>query len=190
MDAPSRPMRADARRNYERIIACARDAFAEHGTDAPLDDIARRAGVGAGTLYRHFPHRTALMEAVYRANIEALAARAEQLRRSEPPLVAFEAWFGELVTYILERHGLATTLKAAIDRTSETFSACSTLLGEAASSVLVPVQEAGIVRPEVGPRDILRLGHGIGAGCAAAAESAPLLTEITLAGLRVPPPAS
>ncbi|MFI8977854.1 TetR/AcrR family transcriptional regulator [Nocardia asteroides] len=139
--------------NYERIIECAREAFAEHGTDAPprRHRLARR--VGPDTLYRHFPHRTALMEAVYRANIESLA----------------------------------TTLKAAIDRSSETFAACSGLLAEAAGSVLGPVQEAGIVRPEVSPRDILRLGHGIGAGCQAAADSAPLLTEIALAGLRVPP---
>ncbi|PKV99030.1 TetR/AcrR family transcriptional regulator [Nocardia fluminea] len=185
MDAPSRPMRADARRNYERIVDCARDAFAEHGTDAPLDDIARRAGVGPGTLYRHFPNRTTLMEAVYRSNIETLAARAGELRRTHAPLDAFDAWFGELVTYILEKHGLATTLKAAIDRTSDTFTACSTLLAEAAGSVLIPVQEAGIIRPEVSPRDILRLGHGIGAGCQAAADSAPLLTDVALAGLRV-----
>ncbi|MEU3015165.1 TetR/AcrR family transcriptional regulator [Nocardia asteroides] len=187
MDAPSRPMRADARRNYERIIECAREAFAEHGTDAPLDDIARRAGVGPGTLYRHFPNRTALMEAVYRANIASLAARAAEHRAALAPLPAFEAWFTDLVAYILEKHGLATTLKAAIDRSSETFAVCSGLLAEAAGSVLGPVQEAGIVRPEVSPRDILRLGHGIGAGCQAAADSAPLLTEIALAGLRVPP---
>ncbi|WP_308248457.1 MULTISPECIES: TetR/AcrR family transcriptional regulator [Nocardia] len=186
MDAPSRPMRADARRNYERIVECARDAFAEHGIEAPLDDIARRARVGPGTLYRHFPSRTALMEAVYRANIEALAARAAELRETRTPPDAFTEWFGELVSYILHRHGLAATLKAAIDRTSDVFTACSTLLAESAESVLVPVQEAGLVRRDVGPRDILRLGHGIGAGCQAAPESAPLLTEIALAGLRAP----
>ncbi|MEV0080249.1 helix-turn-helix domain-containing protein [Nocardia neocaledoniensis] len=184
-------MRADARRNYERIVDCARDAFAEHGVEAPLDDIARRAGVGPGTLYRHFPNRTALMEAVYRTNIEALAARAAELRETRTPPDAFSEWFGELVSYVLYRHGLATTLKAAIDRTSEVFSTCSTLLAESAESVLTPVQEAGLIRTDVGPRDLLRLGHGIGAGCQAAPESAPLLIEVTLAGLRTPaPPAS
>ncbi|MFF2088014.1 TetR/AcrR family transcriptional regulator [Nocardia sp. NPDC058176] len=181
-------MRADARRNYERLLDCAREVFAEQGIDAPLDDIARRAGVGPGTLYRHFPNRTVLMEAVYRSAIETVGARATEFRTTLPPAEAFEAWFRELVTYIIEKHGLATTLKAAIDRTSDdVLAACSAVLVTAADEVLTPLQEAGTFRPEVGPRDILRLGHGIGAGCQNAPDSAPLLIDIALAGLRVQP---
>ena len=86
-----RPMRADARRNYERLLAAARAAFLEHGADASLEDIARRAGVGIGTLYRHFPTRHALQEAVYRGEVESIAAKAYELSETMAP-GATEAW--------------------------------------------------------------------------------------------------
>ena len=81
----ARPMRADARRNYERLLAEARTAFTEHGTDTSLEDIARRAGVGIGTLYRHFPNRTALMGAVFQGEVEALLAYARELADAPQP---------------------------------------------------------------------------------------------------------
>ncbi|MEU0456500.1 helix-turn-helix domain-containing protein, partial [Streptomyces sp. NPDC006129] len=83
--AQVRPMRADARRNHERLLKVAVEAFAEHGESASLDDIAKRAGVGSGTLYRHFPTRQALLEAAYLDRIEALVARADTLAAERPP---------------------------------------------------------------------------------------------------------
>ncbi len=187
VDAPptQRPMRADARRNYERIVACARDAFAEHGPEAPLDDIARRAEVGAGTLYRHFPHRDALIEAVYRSQIEALAQRAFELRDTEPPGEALRGWLRAQVDFVMNERSLALTLKAAIDRNSETFTLCSALVSEAAAAVLHPAQEAGLVRTDIEPRDVLRLAHGIGAACESAGrEAADRLLAVAWDGLR------
>src|SRR5262245_1624337 len=92
MTAGERAQRADARRNRERLITAAREAFTEHGVEASLDDSARRTGVGPGTLYRHFPTREALLAAVYRDDVEALAARAEQMARQYPPVEALTAW--------------------------------------------------------------------------------------------------
>src|SRR3954465_3498301 len=89
---PPRAMRADARRNYERLVAVARDVFAEQGPEAPLDEIARRAGVGAGTLSRHFPGRDPLIEAVYRADIAELSGQAHQLLAELPPDQALAEW--------------------------------------------------------------------------------------------------
>ncbi|MGV9679257.1 TetR/AcrR family transcriptional regulator [Nocardia sp. NPDC003482] len=187
MDASptQRPMRADARRNYERIVAVAREAFSEHGPEAPLDDIARRAGVGAGTLYRHFPNREALMEAVYRSAVEGLAQRAYELVETCPPDEALEQWMHAQIDFVWHQRGLALTLKAAIDHGSPTFRLCSSLVGEAAAAVLKPAQEAGVVRSDVEPRDILRLGHGIGASCESAGrEAADRLLAVAMDGLR------
>lgn len=180
----SRPMRADARRNHERLVAAARSAFTEHGTDAPLDDIARRAGVGPGTLYRHFPHREALIEAVYRDDIERLSARAFELAEKHPPGEALALWMREQVERTFERCGLAVTLKAAIDRGSETFAHCKSVMFGAAEAVLTPAQEAGLVRPDVEPRDLLLLAHGLAVSSQTAPESTERLLSITLAGLR------
>src|SRR3954452_21187219 len=94
-----RPQRADARRNVERLIAVAREAFAENGADASLDDIARRAGVGPGTLYRHFPNRMPLMESVYRDNVEALCASASELLSAPSPGEALAQWMRAFLDY-------------------------------------------------------------------------------------------
>ncbi|MGW0054705.1 MULTISPECIES: TetR/AcrR family transcriptional regulator [Nocardia] len=182
--APPRPMRADARRNYERILECAREAFAEHGPEAPLDEVARRAAVGPGTLYRHFPNRDALIEAVYRSSIEALAELAAELTETLPPLEALEQWFRAQVRFVMDKRSLAVTLKAAIDRGSQTFTLCSNLITDAATSVLQPAQDAGLIRPEIEPRDLLRLGHGIGVACETSPDAAERLITVTLAGLR------
>ncbi|WP_245745944.1 TetR/AcrR family transcriptional regulator [Nocardia altamirensis] len=187
MGAPStgRPMRADARRNYERIVETAREAFAEHGPDAPLDDIARRAGVGAGTLYRHFPNREALIEAVYRSSIETLCRRSGELRETMPPVDALEQWMREQVAWVMDKRSLATTLKALIDHDSETFTLCRTMITDAAAELLKPAQEAGLIRADIEPRDVLRFGHGIGVACEKTPEVADRLLAVTFDGLRV-----
>ena len=91
----ARKLRADAERNREQLIAAAKAAFAARGADAPLEDIARRAGLGIGTLYRHFPTREPLLAAVYRREVEQLAAAADRLLAERPPLAALEAWLGD-----------------------------------------------------------------------------------------------
>src|SRR3954469_5211967 len=119
---PPKPMRADARRNYERIVATARAAFAELGPDVPLDTVARRAGVGPGTLYRHFPTRDALVEAVYRTDIAELAARAAELAGRHAPGEALERWVREHFVPAQEQPGVAATMQDALARSPEVFS--------------------------------------------------------------------
>ncbi|MFI6173125.1 TetR/AcrR family transcriptional regulator [Nocardia sp. NPDC051052] len=187
MDEPStaRPMRADARRNYARIVECAREAFGEEGPEVPLDDIARRAAVGPGTLYRHFPNREALMEAVYRDSIERLSRRAAELLETHSPADAFEQWMREQVAFVMDKRSLATTLKALIDHDSETFTLCRLLINDASTALLKAAQDAGVIRADIEPRDMLRLGHGIGVACEKTPEAAERLLGVTLDGLRV-----
>jgi AcrR family transcriptional regulator len=155
-------MRADARRNYERIVATARDVFFEHGVEAPLDDIVKRAGVGAGTLYRHFPTREVLIEAVYRQEIEDLADRALRLGKDLAPLDAIAEWMRVMVEFAAERHGMAAALKSAIGEESETFQYCKVKLWEAVGALIEPAQTAGLIRADLDATDVARLGHGLG----------------------------
>lgn len=157
----SKPMRADARRNAERILTVAKEVFTEQGADAPLDEIVKRAKVGAGTLYRHFPNRDALIEGVYRAEIVALSNRAYELLSQLPADQALEAWIREQVHWINHQRGLAMSLKAAVDQSSEVFQYCRTVMRDAAGALLGPLQEAGKVRADITPATLLRLGHGI-----------------------------
>ena len=157
-----RPMRADARRNYERLLSAALAAFAEHGADdASLEEIARRAGVGIGTLYRHFPTRQALLEAVYRDQVEALRARADELRESDAPADALAAWLRALVSFSSTKHSLTTALLETLDKDSDLLSACSTVICGAADTLLTRAQQAGVVRADADARDLIRLVHAV-----------------------------
>lgn len=186
MDAPStgRPMRADARRNFERVVSAAQEAFAEHGPEAPLEDIARRAGVGIGTLYRHFPSREVLIEAVYRSSIEQLSARAHELLETHPAEVAFELWLREQVQWVMDNRALATTLKAGMDHGSPTFTLCRGMITDAAAALVDAARAAHAIRPDIEPRDLLRFGHGIGIACETTPDAAPRMIAVTLDGLR------
>lgn len=178
-------MRADARRNYERIVATARDVFAEHGVDAPLDDIAKAAKVGPGTLYRHFASREALIEAVYRGEVGQLADHAHELRDTLPPEEALFAWMRAQIAFITENGGLALALKTAIDADSETFEYCRAQLNSAVAALLEPAQAAGVIRADLEPRDLLRLGHGVGTAAAYADDAGTeRLLSVVLDGLR------
>jgi AcrR family transcriptional regulator len=181
---PPRPMRADARRNYERLVAAGRDAFTERGPDATLDDVARRAGVGAGTLYRHFPTREALLDAVYRQDVADLRALADKLLAEHPPDDALAAWMREQVQYVLRKRALGPFIKAVLERDhSATLARCRQMLREAAGSMLAPAQEAGTIREDVTPADVLRLGHAVGA-VVETPEEADRLLGVLLDGLR------
>jgi AcrR family transcriptional regulator len=179
-----RPMRADARRNYERIVTTAREVFLEQGPEAPLDDIARRAEVGAGTLYRHFPAREDLMAAVYSATIQQNSNLAYQLLDEHDPWDALVLWMREQVRFGVQKRGLAATLKAAMDKDSATFAHCKATLNEAAAAVLKAAQDAGVVRDDVKPRDLLLLGHGVAVATEVTPEDSERLLTITLDGLK------
>jgi AcrR family transcriptional regulator len=179
-----RPMRADARRNYERLLGEAKTAFLEHGAEASLEEIARRAGVGIGTLYRHFPTRLALQEAVYHDEVDRLCVAARTLLETEPPGEALGAWMRDFAAYASSRRGLMQTLKEVIDKRSELFDRCHNEIREAAGAVLADAQEAGTARPEVTAADLLRLTHGISVATERDPDSAGRLLSFLLDGLR------
>jgi AcrR family transcriptional regulator len=157
-----KPMRADARRNYERLLKAAAEAFAEHGEGASLDDIARRAGVGSGTLYRHFPTRRALLEAAYVDRIDALAARAGELADELAPGEALVAWLNELCVGTLQVRGMKALLGSAVtDGSIAAVTACGTQVRHAATRLVRAAQREGTLRADVEPVDVLRLAHGV-----------------------------
>jgi AcrR family transcriptional regulator len=181
-----RPMRADARRNHDRLIVAARNVFNEHGPDASLDDIARQAGVGAGTLYRHFPNRHALLAAVYRRDVEDIAGIADEFAARYPPEEALFAWLRHQLDYVTHLHGLGGAIKTILGSDHETMTLCRDEMRGAAGRLLTPAQEAGLIRKDVEPANILRLVHGVGVACETAPEQADLLLGIMLDGLRPP----
>jgi AcrR family transcriptional regulator len=189
-EAPSqpqpRPMRADARRNYDHIVATARETFAELGVDAPLDVVARRAGVGPGTLYRHFPARETLVAAVYGPDIAALADRAAQLAEQEAPGAALERWVREHLVDALEQRGIATTFKTALAlaETPEILLHYKDRFMAAAETLVSAAKEAGTVREDIETRDILRLAYGIAAASADSPPSRTRMLHVLFDGLR------
>jgi AcrR family transcriptional regulator len=184
--AVARARRADARRNVERLIAAARDAFATEGPNAPLDDIARAAGVGPGTLYRHFPTRLALFEAVYRDNVERLCADGERLAATEPPADALVDWLKGFVTVISQKRGLAAALTEE-GRTSELFAQCHAMINTTGGELLDRAQAAGAVRDDVALGDLLKMTKAF-AQAAEASPEGPVLAErligLSMDGLR------
>ena len=157
-----RPMRADAQRNYARLLDAARAAFVERGADdVSLEEIARRAGVGIGTLYRHFPTRQALLEAVYRDQVETLSARAEELLRTESPEEALADWMCALVKFSSTKRSMTSALLATLGTDSELLSACATVIRGSAEALLARAQQAGVVRPDADAGDLMRLVHAV-----------------------------
>ena len=181
------PMRADARRNRERLLAAARAAFAAHGAEAPLDEIARQAGVGIGTLYRHFPTRLALQEAVYRDQVESLCDLGEGLREGAAPGEALESWMRALAGYVATKRGLSKTLINSLGKDSEFLSSCSALIRETGGKLLDSAKQAGEVRSDAEITDVMRLCHAIVLAAEQAGEpegSAERLVSLVLDGLR------
>ncbi|MHC5258607.1 TetR/AcrR family transcriptional regulator [Streptomyces sp. UC4497] len=182
----SRPMRADARRNYERLLAQARIAFAEHGTGASLEEVARAAGVGIGTLYRHFPNRHALMSAVFEEAVSDLLDRSRALLDAPQPCTALVTWLREIITHAGEYRGLSRALMSASQDASSALARCSDPMREAGQALLSRAQRAGAVRQDVSMADLLQLTNAI----ALAAEETPSdpgladrLLRLTLRGI-------
>jgi len=150
-------MRADARRNYQRLLAAAGTAFAERGADdVSLEEIARRAGVGIGTLYRHFPTRQALLEAVYRDQVDALEVLVAELLQSDSPGAALAEWLAALMAFGKAKRSLTAGM---LD--SELLSSCREVLHDATDALLARAQEAGAVRAGVQGVDVIRLTHAV-----------------------------
>jgi AcrR family transcriptional regulator len=157
-----RPIRADARRNYDLLLAAAKEVFAERGADAPLDDVARRAGVGNATMYRHFPTRQELIIAVYSDEVTALCEQGEALLGEEAPGDALFGWLGAFIAHVATKRELALALTDdRAGRRSALFDRWHEAMHTTASALLVRAQRAGAVRAELDVADLLALANGI-----------------------------
>ena len=181
--APRRP-RKDAQLNRERILEVAKTAFTRHGAGASLDEIAKQAGVGAGTLYRHFPTRDALIEAVYRSEVEKLAAAETRLAAAMPPIDALRAWMLLLVDYIAAKHIIAPALNSVVGGPSRLYESSRSLIQGAMESLVQRAKESGDIRRDTDASDLLRAMIGVslvGSG-PDWQQSAKRLVDILIAG--------
>jgi AcrR family transcriptional regulator len=178
-----RPKRADARRNYDKLLTAARATFTELGTDASLEEIARRAGVGIGTLYRNFPTRQALLEAVYIDEVEEMARAADDVADLDP-WDALAAWLHQYIGFAQTKRALAEQMMATVDKDAEVFLACRTALTTAGDKLLSRAQEAGVVRPDTDFADVGRMVGGIAGIQTADREQIERILDVALDGLR------
>lgn len=182
----TRPKRADARRNYDKVLAAARQAFAEGGESTALEEIARRAGVGIGTLYRHFPNRQALLEALYLNEVEAICRSAEELDGGDP-WEALQSWFERLISYLATKRALAHELLDYLDQDAALFQTCRASLFTAGEPLLARAQAAGAVRSDVEFSDVMQLVGGIAKIPSSDPAQVEHILRIALDGLRYQP---
>ena len=183
---PARKPRADAQRNRERILELAKEAFTRSGVNISLDEVAREAGVGAGTLYRHFPTRDALLEAVYRSEVEKLAAAEQRFAESMTPIEALRAWMLLFVDYIATKQIIAPALNTMVGGPSKVFEASGQQIKGAIHGLVKRAIESGDIRADLDPFDLLRALIGV-ANVASAPDwpqSARRLVQILIAGSR------
>jgi AcrR family transcriptional regulator len=157
----TRAQRADACRNRDRLLEVASEAFARDGVEASLEGIARTAGVGVGTLYRHYPNRDVLMEAVYRRNVDQLVADAEELLEHKPAGEALNEWMRRFVAYVATKKGLAVHLKTVVGADSELFASSQQRLSETMRRLVDAARESGDIRDDADPMDVLRALSGV-----------------------------
>jgi AcrR family transcriptional regulator len=184
--APVRKPRADSTRNRQLLIDAAKAGFAEAGLNVSLEEIARRAGVGIGTLYRHFPTREAVVEAVYRREVEQLAQAAPQLLETSPAGDALHKWMHLFVDYIATKRMIAPSLGAAAGRSSPLYATSAELITHAISTLVKRAVASGDVRKDLDPSDLLRAMVGVSYGNPDAGwqASARRLIDILMDGLR------
>jgi AcrR family transcriptional regulator len=180
-----RPMRADAARNRAKLTAAGRDAFAQDGASASLEDIARRAGVGIGTLYRHFPARVDLLEAIYVDEVEALCARADELAEL-PPWDALVNWLHRFVGYVATKQALVEALLAHLSQDADVFRSCRAAVYEAGEPLVERAQRAGAVRTDTDFNEVIQLVVGI-AKISATPREVERILDVALDGLRYQP---
>ena len=157
----ARKPRADSVRNRERVLEAAKTLFAAGGPAGSLEAVARQAGVGIGTLYRHFPTRQALFEAVYRHEVEHLVALAEQLGADLPPLEALRRWMHANVQFIATKKGMSAALAVAVHASSDLTTYSIDRLSRALETLLRRAVDAGVIRDDIGTEDILRTVVGL-----------------------------
>ena len=153
----ARPMRADAKRNYERLVTAAREVFAHEGGGASMEAIAKAAGVGIGTLYRHFPKRIDVVEAVYREDVDELTTVAESVTATMEPWPALVAWLEAFVRYASGKKRFLNELHEAFEKNPELRVASRERIVGALGLVLTPAQEAGVVRTDIDAPDLMQL---------------------------------
>lgn len=182
----ARPRRADARRNYEKVLAAAREAFAEGGESTSLEEIARRAGVGIGTLYRNFPNRQALLEAVYINEVEEVCRSAAELDGADP-WEALNGWFERLIAYFATKRALAHELLNYMELDAPLFQVCRTSLYAAGEPLLSRAQEAGVARDDIAFPEVMQMVMGIAKIPAADPGQIEHILRVALDGLRYRP---
>jgi AcrR family transcriptional regulator len=180
-----RPQRADARANHDKLVAAARALFTEKGTSAPLEEVAERAGVGIGTLYRHFPTRHALLEAVYVDEVEAMARAATELEEL-PPWDALSHWLHQYVGFAATKRALNEALMET-DPSSNVLLTCRTAIVGAGTALVERAQDAGVVRNDTTFVDIVRMVGAIAMVPTEDPEQKKRLLELALDGLRYHP---
>lgn len=185
---PSRPLRADAARNREKLLAAAREAFTADGAGASLEDIARRAGVGIGTLYRNFPTRQALLEAVYVDEVAAICAAADDLD-ALAPWDALVAWLRSFADYATTKKALGAELMAYLDGEAPVFLQCRQSIVAAGAPLLERAQQAGEVRSDAELMDVMRMVGGIATIANAEPGQVDRILAVALDGLRPQPAA-
>ena len=181
---PAEQLRADARENHARLIAAATAAFADKGANAPLEDIARRAGLGIGTLYRHFPTRLDLQAAVFRSQVDTVCGEGDALISTLPPEQAFSGWVRSLAGYLVTKRGLSHALIEAVGIESELISSCWMAMRQTTELLLASAQQAGAIRSDVDATDVMRLVHGVTVSTEKTPERAEMLMTVMLDGLR------
>lgn len=184
----SAPKRADARRNQERLLVAAREVFAEGGEGTALEEIARRAGVGIGTLYRHFPSRQALLEELYVAELDEICRSATELADADP-WEALREWFERMIGYLTTKRALNEELSNYLDPDAPLFRQCRGALYAAGEPLLARAQEAGVVRADVEFPDVLQIVVGITKIPAADPGQVQRVLGVALDGLRYSPEA-
>jgi AcrR family transcriptional regulator len=186
----SRPLRADALRNRQRLLAAAVRAFSQAGAEVTLEQIARDAGVGIGTLYRHFPTREALVEAAYRNELEKLCDSATELLDRLPPEAATRTWMDHFIDYLATKREMADALRLVIAAGTNPFAQSRDRLLTAVDRLLAAGATAGTIRPDVDPADVLvgLSGVSLAAGGREQRDQARRLLDLLMDGLRYRPP--
>jgi AcrR family transcriptional regulator len=185
-----RPLRADARRNRDALLEAASAAFTDNGVDTSLEDVAKRAGVGIGTLYRHFPTRDALIEAAYRRGVEQLCDVADELRATHEGDEALELWMRRFVGYVATKRGLAGALKLGDGDHSELFAYVHGRITGAVAQLLDAAAATGRVRSDVDSVLLIRAVSGICMAGNTGEEHARQLIALLMDGLRFGAPAN
>jgi AcrR family transcriptional regulator len=181
-----RKPRADAQRNRERLLAAAKEAFTRYGADMSLDEVAKQAGTGPGTLYRHFPTRDALLAEVYRAEVETLANAERQYAATMPPIAALRAWMLLFVDYIATKQLIAPALNSLISDTSKLYESSGPKIIGALDALVARAIANGDIRDDLDPMDLLRALVGVSnvAGLPDWQQSARRLVDILISGSR------